>query len=1747
MDQTAPPPTEQVPGSSTPGSSQTRGNPATLPIPQRLQNSVDPSTWGDITAIDETAEPTPSQMNSHIYFLTEDWSAMNLTGRELWRVFKDEFDEWTVQRWDRVPDRTRKHLRAFLSINGVYVDNTNTPLPAKFEAIAKRTTFHAWTIDEINYARDNSTAFRRRLEDPEFAQDIQELPRWVPTVPATIPTQPQVPPTTQAPPLTTPVSQQPPQTTPTPEQQPPALQPTPQQTTQLPPAPRQQDPALQTAPAHETTRETTPAVKQDLQTPSTWPWAPGGLPYAPQGNPRHLTDLAKLYNDEMKYGGGDYDVLDTKIAIFRDSCNRIGVPRWQASDAFPTMLKDRALQYYYDWLCSGPRDYDTMVAKIRGYFENEEQRHRYLTAWRDTRLISMQAEYPDKTKPECLELLINRLALIQRAVPSIGQTEDTLRMQVLNACRGVTEAKMALFNPAPTLEGVRNQLQAAIGITVENSGPQQFTTDATNSEAFWTDRTYRGSGRDSRFSRNRGGPRRGGFGNSNPGRTSTDKKCFVCGKSGCWSTTHTAEERKKSYEVFKANKNTRDGSAAVFAQFIYWHEGSEFEDEDVNDSVSHFFQENGDYDDGTIDNKGQFHSTFFNDSVPADASQITAFLANAAAHHLLTKEDPFQEQDPSETYTAEGRYSATTFRGIMPDSGAAQFSTAGQPQFQALQRQLPSTTLDTTRAGEAIVKFGYGTPAVSLGTTTVPTPLGPIDFHVMETETPFLLCLKDMDRLGIKFDNLRNLLQQGDVKVPVIRRWGHPWLQLTQEKALAYSYLTDGELRRLHRRFGHPSVTRLYKVLKAAGHPVETQALELIAKVCHHCQMHSARPARFKFTLHDDCEFNYEVIMDIFYVEGNKPVLHVVDAATAFNAARFLPDVSTKHVWEALRLCWIDVYQGPPDYVVTDAGKQFASAEFRQNAKEMAITVKEVPIEAHNSIGKVERYHAPVRRAYEILRKEDPSASPELSLQMAIKAVNDTAGPNGLVPTLLVFGAYPRMTDNSAPSPTLQQRAQAVKKATDAVRRLHAERKVQEARTARNGPDTLRTTTLPLQSRVRVWREKSHSWEGPFTLIGVHDEECIVETGRGAQKFRSTVVKPYYEDPAQQGDTPSQEATAGRPTPAVSEPQPSSTTPMANAAAEEPILNSITVATPTPPPEDKDDVPDDGPRRSTRPRRTHFTHTFLQENDVHEDEIFEIFLSTKEQADAALAVQLRADGKITTPGEPFEESSTQEIESLIARGVFEFVKYDEDLHGDAEIFKSRIVNEVKGKTTDKPYEKSRLVVQGFRDAGKEAILTQSPTIQRASQRLILAIAPSLQRRDCLLWLRDITQAYVQSEKALRRKILAFLPQQIKHLYPEGTVMRVIKPLYGLAEAGTYWWVTYHNHHLKRLQMATSTYDPCLLISSPENPEFACVGMQTDDTLGLSTEAFSQREDDQLKEASFSAKDKQFLTSAEPLVFNGGIVTLDNNGAITLRQKGQAQRLQLIDTNAPDAKQQYVEQRARGAYIASICQPEACFDLSSAAQHQEPTPDDIKTLNRRIQWQMDSQDRGLTFLPLNLETARLYVFVDGSFANNKDFTSQLGFAIILANEDEINDRHEFSITGNLIHFSSTKSKRVTRSVLASEVYGMVAGVDMAYALASTLRQITSHLSLPAIPTIACTDSYSLYECLVKLGTTKEKRLMIDIMALRQSYERRELQEVRWINGEDNLADSFTKTMPNRALKQFIDCNRATIRVEGWVSR
>jgi hypothetical protein len=375
---------------------------------------------------------------------------------------------------------------------------------------------------------------------------------------------------------------------------------------------------------------------------------------------------------------------------------------------------------------------------------------------------------------------------------------------------------------------------------------------------------------------------------------------------------------------------------------------------------------------------------------------------------------------------------------------------------------------------------------------------------------------------------------------------------------------------------------------------------------------------------------------------------------------------------------------------------------------------------------------------------------------------------------------------------------------------------------------------------------------GPYPLLKVEGQTCTVEMRKGPTNFRSTIVKPYYEEEKTEPNTeaiPPEniDAAAGAIAPVIS-PEIDATAIPENKQVES----------------DEDEQPPQqplpNPRRNPGRQRRHGERYIRDHWLMDEHGQSTIFLTAKESGDLDLAIKLRAEGIITTPGAPFEASRKKETDGLLTRGVFKFIAFD-PVRMKERIFGSRMVDEVKGKGTTSPYEKSRLVIQAYND---------------------------------------------------------------------------------------------------------------------------------------------------------------------------------------------------------------------------------------------------------------------------LRTAKLFVFVDGSFANNKDLSSQIGYIIILANE-KFNDRKdEFSVMGNIIHYSSVKCKRVTRAVLASELYAMVQGIDTAIALSTTLKLITKQLKVDDIPTIICTDSFSLYECLVKLGTTKEKRLMIDIMAIRQSYERKELSEIRWINGQDNPADAMTKSAPTKAL-------------------
>ena len=93
---------------------------------------------------------------------------------------------------------------------------------------------------------------------------------------------------------------------------------------------------------------------------------------------------------------------------------------------------------------------------------------------------------------------------------------------------------------------------------------------------------------------------------------------------------------------------------------------------------------------------------------------------------------------------------------------------------------------------------------------------------------------------------------------------------------------------------------------------------------------------------------------------------------------------------------------------------------------------------------------------------------------MAIKAINNTAGPNGLVPTLLVYRAYLRISNLDPPAPSIIEQAAAIQKAMAEIVKLWAKQAVNSALHHHNRLDMTLVHNLPLNSEVLIWRKSGN-------------------------------------------------------------------------------------------------------------------------------------------------------------------------------------------------------------------------------------------------------------------------------------------------------------------------------------------------------------------------------------------------------------------------------------------------------------------------------------------------------------------------------------------------------------------------------------------------------------------------------------------------------------------------------------------------
>lgn len=618
-----------------------------------------------------------------------------------------------------------------------------------------------------------------------------------------------------------------------------------------------------------------------------------------------------------------------------------------------------------------------------------------------------------------------------------------------------------------------------------------------------------------------------------------------------------------------------------------------------------------------------------------------------------------------------------SFNGILIDPGANYLSMISLSQYQAYCRKygVPASI----KYVEERSVGGIGGKAKLFGMVNLSIPfkeLGvviDIPFYVTSSSVPTILCLKDLKKTGfqlnIQNDQLKFMGKALDLKLNNGLLW-HNW---SSDTAL----FSESELFQLHRSFGHPSVTALYKLLRRARYNEVNEkirrSIKEIVKRCKVCEAYSSKPKRFKLTVgSEEARFNHMVAVDIMYINKD-PVLHVIDEATHFMSACWLRKVSSKEVWNGLLRCWSNTYLGPPDFLRIDQGSQFVSSEFKSTADTARIQILETPIECPGSMSHIERYHGPLRVAYEKLATELKGERKDDLLKMAVSATNNTTGPEGLCPTLYVFGAIPRPARTSI-APDQLTRARAIDAAMKEVQQYHTRKKIPFAKSFKGpyGKEQMELDCLKLGDKVMVFRKTSNLWEGPFKFISKENETVCIQLPRGRKIFRSNVEKPYKGDSMK---------TLGD--------------------AEINILFDSTVD---------------------------FSNCYNSElENIMFEDILNILFGDEANATYVLPSQ----------GEGFEDARMSELQGIKSEGVFEEVDRD-SVPENERIYGTQFIDALKSDGHGDRKKKARLVAQNFKDKRALKIITKSPTISRMGQRIFLSLSACFPELE--IYLRDIIQA-----------------------------------------------------------------------------------------------------------------------------------------------------------------------------------------------------------------------------------------------------------------------------------------------------------------------------------------------------------------------------------------------------------------------
>lgn len=339
-------------------------------------------------------------------------------------------------------------------------------------------------------------------------------------------------------------------------------------------------------------------------------------------------------------------------------------------------------------------------------------------------------------------------------------------------------------------------------------------------------------------------------------------------------------------------------------------------------------------------------------------------------------------------------------------------------------------------------------------------------------------------------------------------------------------------------------------------------------------------------------------------------------------------------------------------------------------------------------------------------------------------------------------------------------------------------------------------------------------------------------------------------------------------------------------------------------------------------------------------------------------------------------------------------------------------------------------------------------------------------------------------------------------------------MYGLNEASRQWYNRV-NDELIKLGMKRCKYDEALFYLHVKNILVGIITVHVDDFLYGGTDQFHKIIVLPLQRIFEIGR-----ICSTPMIYLGLLID-QTESKIIVNQDQYIQSLEEVDIkDAKDSERmlksaEHKEYRricGRLNWISTQTRPDIAFDVAMiSANVNAPTIKHLKLANKIVR-KVKSTSVEIAFCKLE-NPLHLSVYCDASYGNLPSGGSQGGQIVFLSDEN-----------GSLspLSWTSRKVRRVCRSTISSETMSMLDAVDMSIWIMHILKDITGNQPKGAK---LKTDSKSLYDAAHSTTAVEEKRLRVDIAAIREEIRKRSIT-VDWIPKSEQLADVLTKQGANR---------------------